>query len=119
MKNIASIAAALVLLFQNADAHSHHGHQSMFSQMQNSNSHSQMGHFFAELKKNFAEEGQTDEEAYLEIAKKLMAMSDKLDELKQCMDKLSPDGNSQGSNQEGNKGSQASNGLNNANKPAQ
>lgn len=42
--------------------------------------------FFDQLKKNFAQQSTTEEEAYLEIAKKLMKLSDVLVELEDCMD---------------------------------
>jgi hypothetical protein len=37
------------------------------------------------LRKNFAQQTKTEEEAYLEIAKKLMKLSDSLNELETCM----------------------------------
>lgn len=42
---------------------------------------------FAELRKNYAQQATTEEEAYLEIAKKLMKLADVLDELEACMDR--------------------------------
>ncbi len=41
---------------------------------------------FKELRRNFAQQSATEEEAYLEIAKKLMALSDVLGQLQTCMD---------------------------------
>lgn len=40
---------------------------------------------FSELRKNFAQQSTTEEEAFLEIAKKLMKLADVLDELEDCM----------------------------------
>ena len=41
---------------------------------------------FKQLKINFAQTSMTDEEAYLEIAKKLMKLSDVLPSLEKCME---------------------------------
>lgn len=43
--------------------------------------------YFAQLRKSFAQQSTTEEEAYLEIARKLMKLADVLDELEKCMDK--------------------------------
>ena len=42
--------------------------------------------FFEGLKKRFAQQSVTEEEAYLEIAKKLMKLTDVLVELERCVD---------------------------------
>lgn len=41
---------------------------------------------FDQLRKSFAQTAGSDEDAYLEIAKKLMRYSDRLGSLEQCMD---------------------------------
>ncbi len=99
MKNLTTALAALALLFSNAEAIHSGKHSTFFAELQAKHSHAQTGNFFAELKKSFAREGQTDEEAYLEIAKKLMNMSDKLDDLKKCMNELGGGDGNQGNSQ--------------------
>ena len=41
---------------------------------------------FGELRKNFAQSSQTEEEAYLEIAKKLMKLQNEMPGFESCMD---------------------------------
>ena len=47
---------------------------------------SKEAHYFEKLRRQFAQQSATEEQAYLEIAKKLMKLSDVLPELQACMD---------------------------------